>query len=70
MNPEDVLKTLACPDCKTVGSVELTMRLVARPLGSFSLAGHQMKTSAVNMPVLACTTEGCGFWKPPKGWPR
>jgi hypothetical protein len=31
------------------------MQLAAKPIGSFSLAGAQMKVSAVQVPVLACS---------------
>jgi hypothetical protein len=65
-NPD--LSVIACPDCKTVGSLELTTRLHARPIGSFSLAGQQMKVSAVTVHVLACTAGNCEFVKYPSGW--
>lgn len=46
----------ACPACKAPpGSLRLTGGLQARPLGSFSLAGAQMKVSARSVPVLTCT---------------
>jgi hypothetical protein len=60
------LSTVTCPDCGVTGSIELTTRLVAKPIGTFSLAGAQMKVSAVETPVLACTTPGCGLVKYPK----
>jgi hypothetical protein len=33
----------ACPSCGVRGSVELTIVLQAKPVGTFSLAGQQMK---------------------------
>ena len=39
------------------------LRLVAQPIGSFSLAGAQMKVSAREVPHLVCSTDGCGFTK-------
>lgn len=65
MTSEETLKTLACPDCGTVGSLALGTRLTARPLGTWSLAGAQLKTSATEIPVLECSTQGCGFVKLP-----
>ena len=37
----------------------LELRLVAKPIGSFSLAGVQMKVSAGETPVLSCS--GCDW---------
>lgn len=51
----------ACPTCETIGSLRLGQVLVARPLGSFSLAGAQAKVSAYWAPALSCGTEGCDF---------
>lgn len=45
--------------------MELGTKLVARPMGSWSLAGQQLKTSAVQTPALVCTTTGCDFYKLP-----
>jgi hypothetical protein len=61
----DVLATLPCPDCATVGSLRLGTRLRARPVGTWSLSGEQLKTSAVQVPVLECGVDGCGFVKFP-----
>lgn len=62
----DKLKSIACPDCRTVGSIKLGTTLVARPLGSWSLAGQQLKVSTVEYPALVCTAPGCHFHKLPK----
>lgn len=51
-----------CTLCGHTGfRVEFT--LVSKPLGTFSLAGAQMKTSAVRAPKITCgltEDEGCG----------
>ena len=53
---DDISKT-PCPQC---GAVELRIEwqdgLRAKPLGSFSLSGQQMKVSAIRtrVPVLLC----------------
>ena len=46
-----------CPSCGVKG-LRIEYRLTAKPLGSFSLAGAQMKVSAVRVPWLICGT--CG----------
>lgn len=51
----------ACPQCSTVGALTITDVLTAQPIGSFSLAGVQMKVSARPRPVLSCATDGCDF---------
>lgn len=45
-----------CPACGHEG-MRIEWRLKARPLGSFSLAGSQMKVSATETPYLIC--DGC-----------
>lgn len=64
---DDKLKSIACPDCGTVGSIKLGTTLVARPLGSWSLAGQQLKVSTRETTALVCTAPGCHFHKLPKG---
>ncbi len=52
----------SCPQCAKHGLV-IDWRLVARPVGSYSLAGVQMKFSAREEPWLrcpACGVEGRG----------
>lgn len=51
------LDTTPCPDCGATGTLTIDVKLVANPIGSFSLAGAQLKVS----PVLSCTATGCGF---------
>lgn len=59
-DPADYKATIArladdqeCPHCGEVG-FEVTWRLRARPIGSFSLAGSQMKVSAREVPHIKC----------------
>lgn len=47
-----------CPDCGATGSLTLSTALVAKPMGTWSLAGAQLKTSAREVAVLACSA--CG----------
>lgn len=63
---EDKLRTIACPACGTVGSIKLGSVLVARPLGTWSLAGAQDKANTVETPALVCTVGMCHFHKLPK----
>lgn len=48
-----------CPQCGAVGTVDLTPVLVAKPLGSFSLAGAQLKVPAWSGYALVCSA--CGW---------
>lgn len=48
-----------CPECGAVGTVALRPAMVAKPLGTFSLAGAQMKVSAWRGWELACSA--CPF---------
>jgi hypothetical protein len=43
----------ACPACHA-GPLQLTQTLAAKPIGTFSLAGAQMKVSAEQLWKLAC----------------
>lgn len=52
----------ACPSCGVRGSVELTIILQAKPVGTFSLAGQQMKFSAARTARYDCTE--CGATGP------
>lgn len=56
-NPED----LTCPNCGVTGTLQIVQRLLAKPIGSHSLAGVQLKTTAIEWPFLMCTVNGCGF---------
>lgn len=56
----DQLREHPCPDCGH-RTLEVQLRLRARPPGTWSLAGAQPKTSAVVWPYVVCVTEHCGF---------
>ncbi len=62
-----VIEDTPCPGCGEFGLfIELRDRFFARPLGSFSLAGMQVKASAVKTqwPYLVCGE--CGISAPAK----
>ena len=48
-----------CPVCSARNTLKITMRLVANPVGSFSIAGAQTKFTARELPVLDC--RACGL---------
>ena len=48
-----------CPSCSAAGTVSVRLVLVAKPLGTFSLAGAQTKMSAVTAAVAECSA--CGL---------
>lgn len=50
-----------CPMCGVVGSLRLSYQLYAKPIGSFSLSGQQMKVSAVRYLVVTCGIDSCDF---------
>ncbi len=51
----DKVEETPCPGCKQVGTLVLIPeKLVAKPLGTWSLSGAQMKTSAYVAPVIEC----------------
>lgn len=64
----DQLKTTVCPGCGTVGSVTVGEVLVARPLGTWSLAGMQPKVTTVSTPALVCGAGSCQFRKLSSGF--
>ncbi len=53
----------SCPECGAE-KLRIEMRLRAAPVGGFSLAGTQVKFSAVGWPHLVCG--GCGISAPAK----
>ena len=57
---EEAARTTPCPMCGE-RSLTLSYQLYAKPIGSFSLSGHQMKVSAVQYPIVTCTSDGCDF---------
>jgi hypothetical protein len=46
---------MRCPKCAAENTVIVSRGLQARPLGSFSLAGAQMKFSAHEVVIATCT---------------
>lgn len=57
-----------CPECKTREGMVIEETddkvLVAKPLGTWSLAGAQLKTSAIECPVILISHPRCnGFWR-------
>jgi uncharacterized paraquat-inducible protein A len=52
------VKDTACPRCG-VKALRIEMRLTAKRIGSFSLAGAQMKVVATEVPWLVCGV--CGI---------
>lgn len=55
---KEVLEKQACPACGGQGTMTLEQKFVARPIGSHSLSGSQLKVSAVQAMVVSCS--GCG----------
>lgn len=48
-----------CPGCGMINNLYISVEFVAQPIGSFSLAGMQMKVSGRERPVLKC--RNCDF---------
>lgn len=51
---ERTLEEATCQKCFQAGGLTVEYRLTAMPIGSFSLAGAQMKVSALEWPWLMC----------------
>lgn len=49
----------SCPSCRGTGTINVARVLVAKPIGSFSLAGAQLKVSAIDAAVAECSA--CGL---------
>lgn len=49
------LKDKPCPACGVVGSLDIEEIFYGKPLGSWSLAGVQVKFSGEWRPVLTCS---------------
>lgn len=49
------LPDVFCPWCVRQGGLEIIRGFVAKPIGTFSLAGAQMKLSMIEAPLLRCT---------------
>jgi hypothetical protein len=52
---------MRCPSCGTENSIEVSLVLAAKPLGTWSLAGAQMKTVAEHTAMAVCAAAGCDF---------
>lgn len=61
-----LLASTACPACHERYVVQVREVLAAKPLGTFSLAGSQMKFSAVRTWVYRCTACGTSGGAEPK----
>jgi hypothetical protein len=55
------LADVPCPTCKRVGTLVLGSKLVAQPIGTYSIAGAQTKLVMEEIPSLTCTSENCDF---------
>jgi len=44
-----------CPQCGAQGTITVSMQLVAKPLGTWSLPGSQMKAVCQTKAVLECS---------------
>lgn len=44
-----------CPNCEAVATLFIQTKMVANPIGSFSIAGAGLKVTAQERPVLTCT---------------
>lgn len=58
----DPLAGVPCPTCGEL-TLRIETRFETRPLGTWSLAGRQLKTSAVRWPYAVCGATGCDFVK-------
>lgn len=54
---EERIQSTVCPKCQE-STLKVEYRLKTQPVGSFSLAGQQMKFSALEWPWVVCS--GCG----------
>lgn len=49
------IKDTPCPQCKTIGVLNVEEIFYTKPIGSYSLAGVQMKLTGEWCPVLTCS---------------
>ena len=54
MDGETIPVTTACPGCGQRGNVTITKKYKAKDIGTFSLAGQQMKFSVREILEMAC----------------
>lgn len=59
---EDQVAAIPCPRCGE-SRLRVTTKLESRPIGTWSLSGNQLKTSAVEWPYVVCDNETCDFEK-------
>lgn len=64
---EESIRATTCPGCQA-STLTVEYRLRAQPLGTFSLAGQQLKFSALEWPWVVCP--GCGAEAEGKVTPR
>jgi hypothetical protein len=57
---EEAARATPCPVCGEK-SLTLSYQIAAKPIGSFSLSGQQMKFSAFRYAAVTCGTDGCPF---------
>lgn len=50
-----------CPRCTTVGTLYINIEFIAKPIGTWSLSGAQVKASGWMKPVLRCRHNHCEF---------
>ena len=55
------LREVLCPLCVRPGGLKIHLEFLSKPLGTFSLAGAQMKLSVREVPVLSCGQPGCNL---------
>lgn len=60
MRIEDEVQLHPCPTCHQF-TLRFTMKFEALPLGTWSLAGQQPKTSAREWPYVVCDNDTCDF---------
>jgi hypothetical protein len=53
------INTTPCPECKLIEKLYIDVQFVSSELGTFSLAGAQIKTSGKMLPILKC--HNCDF---------
>lgn len=62
MSVQDDVAKIPCPSCGE-SQLRLTTKLESRPIGTWSLSGNQLKSSAVEWPYVVCDNDECDFEK-------
>lgn len=62
---ESIERQVAAIPCPRCGHTRLrfTTKLESKPLGTWSISGNQLKTSAVEWPYVVCDNDACDFEK-------